>query len=351
MSTNNKPTNTSNKNQEEVDLGSLFIIIGKGFSSFFNFIASILKGLFHLIITIFIFFKENSVKIGTALIIGLISGLFLETKKELTYASDLLVSPNYSSARQLYNNVNYYNDLVQQKDTLRIQQTFNLDKETAASIKKFTIKPVKNTSDLINSYNLFVTSVDTLTLQDYTFKDFESSFTDLNYHLHKVQVIASKNDVFDKLADVILGSVIKNKYFNRVKELNNENLDRTDAIIRNNIGQTDSLRKVYMQVMLEEARKESSGTSIDLGGQKSTTKELELFETNRTLNKELSEVVKEKSLKYEVINVISNFQPIGYEMKGVTKNYAFIFGALSSGLMILFLLLVKFNVFLTNYRK
>ena len=351
MSTNNKPLNTENNKQEEVDLGSLFVIIGKGFSNFFSFIAKIFKEFFHLLITIFLFLKENSVKIGIALIIGLIPGVFLELTKKASYASDLLVSPNYQSARQLYNNVHYYNDLVLQKDTLRIAQTFNLDKETAASILEFTIEPVKNTSDLINSYNKFVTSVDTLTLQDYTFKDFEKSFTELDYHLHKIHVTAKKNNCFEQLGEVILSSVVKNKYFNRVKELSNENLDRTDALIRNNLGQTDSLRKVYMQVMLEEARKESAGTSIDLGGQKSSTKEIELFETNRNLNAQLSNIVYEKSVKYEVINVISNFQPIGYEVKGLTKNYAFLLGSLSAGLMILFLLLVKFNVFLTNYRK
>lgn len=351
MSTNNKPLNTDHNNQEEVDLGSLFLIIGKGFSNFFSFIANIFKGIFHLFISMFLFLKENSVKIGIALIIGLVTGVFLEMDKKPSYASDLLVSPNYQSARQLYNNVNYYNDLVLQKDTLRIAQTFNLDKETAASIQNFTIEPVKNSSDLINSYNNFVTSVDTLTLQDYNFKDFSLSFTNLNYRLHKIHVVASKNDVFDELGDVILGSIVQNEYFNRVKKLNNENLDRTDVLIRNNLSQTDSLRKVYMQVMLEESKKESTGTSIDLGGQKSSTKEIALFETNRNLNAQLSDVVQERSVKYEVINVISNFQPIGYEVKGLTKNYAFLLGSLSAGLMILFLLLFKFNVFLTNYRK
>ena len=110
MSTNNKPLNTDNNNQEEVDLGSLFVIIGKGFSNFFNFIAKTFKGIFHLFISMFIFLKENSIKIGVALIVGLILGLFLEINKKVSYASDLLVSPNFKSARQLYNNVNYYND-------------------------------------------------------------------------------------------------------------------------------------------------------------------------------------------------------------------------------------------------
>ena len=39
-----------------------------------------------------------------------------------------------------------------------------------------------------------------------------------------------------------------------------------------------------MEVMIEEAKKQTTGTSIDLGGEKRTTKELELFETNRKIN-------------------------------------------------------------------
>ena len=46
-----------NNNEEEVDLGSLFVIIGKGFKNFFNFIGSIFKGIFHRFILILIFLR------------------------------------------------------------------------------------------------------------------------------------------------------------------------------------------------------------------------------------------------------------------------------------------------------
>ncbi|NJN49958.1 MAG: hypothetical protein HC798_00960 [Polaribacter sp.] len=51
--------NQVNKTEEEVDLGSLFKIIGKGFSNLFNFIGSIFKGIFHFIIQMLIFVKRN----------------------------------------------------------------------------------------------------------------------------------------------------------------------------------------------------------------------------------------------------------------------------------------------------
>jgi hypothetical protein len=345
MSTNQK------NNEEEVDLGSLFVIIGKGFSNFFNFIGKIFKGLFHGIISSLIFLKENSIKIGIATIIGLVIGVFLETRTSKKYGSDLLLEPNFKSSRQLYNNINYYNDLVKQQNTAVLQKTFNIDKESAASIRGFEIVPLKVDGDLIDAYNDLILSVDTLTIKSYDYLDFKTAFTDYDYKVHKVTVVAEKNNVFDKLDDVIISSVVDNKYFNRLKVLNNENLNRTDSLYRENLSQIDSLRKVYMQVMLEEAKKLTTGTSIDLGGEKKTTKELELFETNRKINADLKLIAKEKSEKYEVINVISNFQPIGYEIKGVTKNKGFLLGLVGAGFMIVMLLLIKLNAFLENYKK
>jgi len=345
MSTNQK------NNEEEVDLGSLFVIIGKGFSSLFNFIGNIFKGIFHFVISVLIFFKQNIIKIGVSAIIGLVVGLFIEIKSPKKYGSELLVEPNFQSARQLYNNVNYYNDLVKQKDTAALQRTFNLDIESAASLKKFEIEPLRVDRDLINSYNSLILSVDTLTIKSYDFENFQDAFTDYDYKIHKVTVIAEKNNVFDKLDSVIISSVVNNKYFNRIKVLTNENLNRTDSLYRENLTQIDSLRRVYMRVMIEESKKQTAGTNIDLGGDKRTTKELELFQTNRKINLDLRSIAIEKSRKYEVINVISNFQSIGYEIKGITKNYSFVLASLSTMGMILVLLLMQLNKYLENYKK
>ena len=345
MSTNH------NNNEKEVDLGSLFKIIGRGFQNLFNFIGNIFKSIFHAFILILIFLKDNIVKIGIAAIIGFAIGLFIQVKSTNKYESEMLVKPNFKSANQLYNNINYYNDLVKQKDTSGIQNTFKLSKQEAASLKKFTIEPIVNENDIINSYNDFILEVDTTTVKSYTFDEFKTSFKDLDYKIHKIKVVAEKNNVFSKLDEVIISSVVNNKYFKRVKELTNENLNRTDSIYRQNLAQLDSLRKVYMQVMIEEAKKQTTGTTIDLGGEKRTTKELELFESNRKINSRLEEIAEDKSEKYEVINVISNFQPIGSEIKGVTKNKAFQLALLGALAMIFILLLLKVNSYLNNYKK
>lgn len=336
------------QNNEEVDLGSLFVIIGRGFSNFFNFIGNLFKDVFHLLIIFLLFLKEHLVKIAIASVFGFIVGFIIEIVTPKRYTSDLLLHPNYKSARQLYNNINFYNDLVKQKDTLRIQKTFGLDKEDAASLKEFIIYPIRNQSDIISRYYDLTLELDTLTLRSYNFEEFKNSFTDFDYKLHNVNVVAEKNNVFEDLDDIIISSVVDNPYFNTLKKLTNENLNRTDSLYRKSLAQVDSLRSVYMQVMLAEARKESNGTNIDLGGVKRKTKEIELFETNRRINEDLGEIIEDKSEKYEVVNVISNFQPIGNE---VVKKEAFQLAALFALVTILGLLFLKLNSYLNNYKK
>lgn len=336
---------------EEVDLGSLFVIIGKGFSKIFNFIGSIFKGIFHFIISLLLFLKEHRLKISIATIIGFILGAFIEIKSPTTYSSELLLQTNFKSSTQLYADIQYYNDLVKQKDTARIQKTFGLDQDDAVSLKEFVIEPLRNENDIISGYNDLILAVDTLTIRSYDFQKFKTSFTDLDYNLHKVTVVSEKNDVFEGLDQIIISSVVENAYFRNLKILTNENLNRTDSIYRKNLAQVDSLRSVYMQVMLAEAKKESNGTNIDLGGSKRTTKEIELFESSKEINEELGKTLNEKSEKYEVINVISNFQPIGNKIEGIRENKAFQLAFLGALLMIGVLVFLKLNRYLENYKK
>ena len=337
--------------EDEVDLGSLFIIIGRGFSKLFNFIGSIFKNIFLGIITILLFLKKHYVVISTAAIIGLLAGFALETNSPKTYSSDILLQTNFKSSRQLYNNISFYNDLIEQKDTSGLKKTFDLDSEYAISLKKFTIEPIKNKIDIISAYDALIEDIDTLTVKSYDFEEFTESFTDFDYKTHRLTVISEKNDVFDKLNEPIISSFTKNKYFSYLKKLTNDNIDRTDLSYRQNLLQVDSLRKVYMKVMLVQANNPSGGTNIDLAGENVSNKETELFFINKRINDDLKEITKDKSRKSEIINIISNFQIIGKELNSIVYNKAFQLATLFSLASIVILLLLKLNHYLSNYKK
>jgi hypothetical protein len=352
MSTNQQKENSKSNNEEEVDLGSLFVIIGKGFSKFFNFIGDIFKNIFLGIIIILLFLKKHYVVISTAAIIGLIAGFSLEVNSPKIYTSDILLQTNFKSSRQLYNNISFYNDLIKQKDTLGLQKTFDLNSEYAISLKKFTIEPLKNKIDIISAYDELIEDLlDTLTVRNYDLNKFSKSFTDFDYKIHRLTVVAEKNDVFDKLNKPIISPFTKNKYFSYLKKLTNENINRTDLSYRQNLLQVDSLRKVYMKVMLVQANNPSNGTNIDFSSQKGTTGATELFSINKEINEDLKEITKNKIRKSEIINIISNFQIIGKEINSIVYNKAFQLAILFSLASIVILLLLKLNHYLSNYKN
>jgi hypothetical protein len=343
-------TNQQNK-EEEVDLGSLFAIIGKGFSNLFQWIGEIFKGIFHFIISILLFLKQYLFPIGIAAILGLILGFFLEIKSPKRYSSDLLLQTNFKSSRQLYDNIDFYNSLVKQKDTLGLEQTFGLDKQAAVSLKKFTITPIKNQNDIISGYNELILKIDTATVRSYEFEDFKKSFSDYDYKLHEITVIAETNNIFKAVGDVIITSVIDNIYFNTLKNITNENLNRLDSRYRQNLVQLDSFGKVFMQVLLADSKKVSTGTNIDFAGENRSSKEIELFYANQRINELLGEVTAAKLEKNQIINIVSNFESIGKELNGVTENKAFQLAVLFALACILGLLFLKLNAYLVNYKK
>ena len=340
-----------NNNEEEVDLGSLFVIIGKGFKNFFNFIGNFFKGIFHRFILVLIFLRAHIVKFILAALIGGSIGAFLENSEETKYVSNLIVNPNFESTKQLYKNIAYYNNLITQEKLDELASTFDIDTTKASSLKKFDITPVINKNDVINAYDEFITEVDTLTVKSFDFEEFENSFTDFDYLNHNIEVEATQSDVFSDLEKVIVESIEKNDYFRRIKTLTKENLSTRDSILRVNFNEVDSLRSVYMKALLEGAKNSSTGTNIDLGGTNKTAKENELFEIDRRIIYDLNQTYEEIADKSDVINVISNFQSIGSEVKGITKNYIFILAVGAILLTLFLILLLELNTYLANYKK
>ena len=340
-----------NKNEEEVDLGSLFVIIGKGFNHLFNFIGSVFKGIFHFLIITLIFFKQHFLKILTAGLLGFILGAYLDYNKGVIYESKMIVKPNFYSTKQLYGNILFYNVLVNQKEYKLLMETFQISQEEAESLRGFSIKPIINENDIIISYDELAVSVDTLAIKDYNIESFKESFTNYDYFTHEIKVTSTQNKIFKKFDKIILSSILENDYFKNVKESENSNLDRSYNLYDKNISQIDTLRKVYEKVLLEDAKNSSSGTNINMSGEIKNHADIELFKINRNLDSYLTEISEEKSEKDKIINVISSFQKVGNVSGGILKSSKFIYFSLGFIAMLLFLLLMKLNTFLDKYNK
>ena len=338
---------------DEVDLGQVFRMIGEGLNKLFNFIWAVLKGVFNIIILFILFVRRHVLKFAMAVIVGAGIGYLLDRTQETVYGASLIVEPNFGSTQQLYKNIQYYNNLVAQGDTLLLASTFNLTSEEAASIRELEIKAVENQNSTLQAYNKFLRqAIDSTLRKNYSYEDFKNNVSEDDYSIHEIRVTALKNNIFRALQPVIIGSVTENTYFNIKKQIALGNLKRNDSVLKSAMAEVDSLRNIYTEVLLAEAKRENpqGTTSIVLAENSRKYNELELFNTKIRLKDELNENQIQRAESLEVINIISSFQPVGYKVNIIYKKYYFIFGIAGASLMFLYLVFKELNTFLNAYQ-
>ncbi len=342
---------TNQTNNEEVDLGNLFKVIGKGFQNLFNVIGQFFKALFHLFILALLFLRNNAIKLGIAMFIGAVIGLYLDFNKPKQYSSTMIVEPNFKSAQQLYKNIHFYHELVKQKDSSLLAQTFNIPINEASKLKGFYIEPIRNENEKYQFFDDFIQEVDTTTVKNINIKEFKKGFTDYNYSYHQIKVKSLSNTIFEKLSNPIISSIENNPYYKYQKKINDENLHQNEKVLVKSLQEVDTLRKIYNEVLITEANKDASSTNINLAQGSRRTNEIQLFKESLDLNEELIDNNKEKAETTEILNVVSTFSKVGIKERSLRKKWAVILGLGFGVAMLIFILALQLNKYLVNYKK
>ena len=340
-----------NISSDEVDLGNLFKIIGKGIQNFFNAIGRFFAALYHYFILFLLFLRNNAMKLGLATLIGAGVGLYFDLTKPAVYSSKMTVEPNFKSTQQLYNNIDFYHELVQQKNTASLAKSLNISEVEASKLKGFYIEQVKNENEKYEAFNRFVREVDTALVENISIKDFKKGFSGFDYKYHEIIVKSTNSVIFSKLGSPIVNSLENNLYYKNLKRINDQNFLQNQQVLVKSLSEIDTLRKIYNEVLLTEAKKMESGTSITLAQGVKKTEEVALFNKSLKLNEELISNNTEKAKVTEILNVVSTFSEIGVKERGVYKKYTFKIGALFFILMLLITLLRQLNSYLINYKK
>ncbi len=340
-----------NMSSDEVDLGSLFKIVGKGIQNFFNAIGTFFAALYHFLILFLLFLRNNAIKLGIAALIGAGIGLYLDITESPVYSSKMIVEPNFKSTQQLYNNIAFYHELVKQKDTALLAQSLNISNKEASELKGFYIKPIKNENEKYEAFNLFAQDLDSSFAKNIDIKDFKKGFSDIDYKYHRVKVKSTNSLIFRKLGDPIINSLENNTYYKNLKKINDENFLQNQRVLEKSLAEIDTLRMIYNEVLITEAKKMESGTSITLAQGVKKTEEVELFNESLKLNEELIDNNREKAEAAEILNVVSTFGNIGLKERTIFSKYTFIIGIGATLLVLIFMMLLQLNRYLLNYQK
>lgn len=342
--------------EEEIDLVGIFKIIGNAITSVINFIWNLLKGIFHYLILLLIFIKEHIAKIGIALLIGVVIGTILDITQPDKYSYDMIIEPNYGSIDQIFEKMEYYNVLIDEQDSIKLNKEFGISYAEANSLVSFKLEPYETKKDQILAYDNFIKNTDTLTHKNFTFNDFIadgiSQFDSKRY----VYRINSKINNLTLFSEKILSDIESNPTIQKKKRIQLYTLKLDSIAARNSLREIDSLRSLYKKVTLLEAENNeipnTSSTYLDFSKEPNkNNNDITLFNISKELNQKIIDIEKAKETSLDVVNVITTFNPVGANRGKMSDSFKFIFGYLFGGGMLAFLLLKRLNNYLVEYKN
>ena len=342
----------ANNTSDEIDLGQLFQLIGKGFQKLFSFIGSVFKGIFHLIILFLLFLQKNFVVLGAAVIIGAVGGFLADMYKTPKYISKMVVEPNFNSVQQLYNNIEFYNDLAKAEDSITLSNALEISVGEAATIKKLFVDSYSDENQKIQLFDEFIRELDTTTVKALDYEGYLKNFNSMDARFHQISLVATNDQVAKKVQPAIVKSISANEYFKLQKRINDENLDLQEKIYNQQLLEIDSLQQLYKRVLVKEADKPMQGTNINLAENGETqNKELALVQEREVLKNRLVSLNRERANKSSILNVISDFPARGVKKNGFWSSYKLVMPITLYAIALMVLSFKGLSNYLKNYKN
>ncbi len=317
---------------EEVDLGQLFKLIGNTFQRFFDFIASIFKGAYKVILLLLIHIYKRIVWYAGALFIGVVVGFIADKTSDKMYGANMFIQTNFNSARQVYENVKQFHQLAyEDKDTLELAKRLNISPAEASHLKGFYLEPDLDENEMAEMYSTFYLRLDSLSRVTMTFDLYKESLTPYNYTIHKLGVASTDKSIYKKVEDAFTLQLSNNDYLKELVNVNRQNLVREEQTLSQQVEKTDSLVQEYLKIRVNQSQKElipGSGTNLYMGDAESSNlivdesivieKRLVLERQKRRVNLDLVE-------QKNVVNVLAGFPNSGYDISVWTDKKKFVF--------------------------
>ncbi|RZS99306.1 hypothetical protein [Aquimarina brevivitae] len=335
---------------EEIDLGQLFKMIGDGFKKLFNLIGNIFKGIFHALVLFLQYIRAHFIKFAIAGLVGVGIGWYWDSVSDPIYRSNMVVEPNFNSVQQLYNNIEFYNDLAKEKEFQSLAEALGVEQELASTIKKFKIESFSDQTQRIKQFSDFISQLDTISQQKVDYEDYLKNFNDINSRFHKITVEATNPTVAKKSQRSIIRSIETNEYFQLQKKINELNLSVQDSVLTSQIKEVDSLQGFVKKLKLLEANKAESSTSISMGeGKSDENLEIQLLNQASRFKAEIVALNKERAKTQNTINIISEFPQKGVRVNEFFRKKKVLLPILLIGLVLITLSLLSLNSFLKTY--
>lgn len=284
---------SNNIQDQELDLTQ----IGQGIKNFFQ---NILNRCFDLI---FFFLKKKFI-IMILFMLGVVGGYFLDKGK--LYEHSIAVIPNFGSNDYLYNQIDFLDKKLAEKDTLFFN---SIGIKNSKNILSFEVEATQQIYNFITDRERGNQNLELIKLMaedgdiDKILKD---ELTSKQYYLQNIIIITKGKFKREQLVDPFLKYLNNSSFFLKQKETNQEN-------VKEKIALNDSLIKQIDEI-IQVLSKNNSSSSITIS-EKSSVAELidkkdKLIQESQYLklnNNIYDKVIKDESVSMNNLNKTSIF--------------------------------------------
>ena len=310
--------------QDEIDLSQLFSVLKKT-----------AKRAVVLCIGLANSFLKRWKVILFLIIIGSVSGYFLEKKRAKTQESKILLRINFEGVNIIYNAVELLGKKAKENDTLFFK---SLGLSTSEKmILKISIEPIINFKELLEKYEPNKTNLATffrnLDFERDFFLDSETFSTEYRHHVLNLKL--SEKASSETISKVI-AYLNSNTLLSQRKERNKKSLKDQIANNQEVVKQIDDVIKSYR--FLETSRSKSTNFYID--------KDLninQLIQTKVNLQNK-NEALKEELLLSKEVVIAINQHYLTKSKASFTENYKVVFPILLVGGLIIFVFFRSIDV-------
>lgn len=343
---------------EEVDLGQLFKIIGNMFERLFNFIKTILEKIFLSFVWVVFFIRKHVIKIIIAGIIGYAYGYFKQKKGKPMYRSTTVIKQNYDTGENLYRAINYYNELIEEGDSLTLGSVLNVDPSKAAALVELEVESVITENDKLKSFDQYTKELDSIRASTVSFEDYIKNSKEYHYPVQRIIMKAKEKSIFGTVVSKIVDKIVSTDYFRIEQKKDLDELDRLEKSILASLEASQELQKVYKNVLetpVEKTSGSQTSISIDNTDDRKITKEFELYNNDVQLRRELVSIQRQKEDKQNIIEIVSSQENQGtidnsQEFLGKTLNVKTYYAIILMILASIILMTLHFIKFLEKYK-
>ena len=325
MSKNKLPEQT---NPEEVDLGLMFGYIEKVFRKLGIFIKNIfiivlwtLKKLLLLLLFSFKIIKNHIIVIFLGTIITYFIVGFLGNRQEPIYQSTMLIKQNYPSGDILYNQIARYGLLARTRDSVGLSKELNIPITSAANFNEFNIRNREIRNDMYLKYSSFNKEMDTSLV---SFSEFSAYYPKEKEATQVISVYSTDPNLFNGLDQKLVNILNSNSFLTDLRDRNLKDVqDKMDTYTKLLI-ESDSLQRKYIDLLDKyysasipsNNPNTTLNLNLDSSKEKINTKEYDLFEQQKIMSIEISELRKNLENKKQIFELKAGFsQPSIIENK------------------------------------